>query len=73
MNYNWDWGVFFKSTGVGSETYLDWYITGLGWTIAIAIVAWIIALTAGLDSGRHAHRAEPHRIGHRDLLRRTLP
>ncbi|WP_256346039.1 hypothetical protein, partial [Pseudomonas tolaasii] len=21
MNYNWDWGVFFKSTGVGSETY----------------------------------------------------
>lgn len=24
MNYNWDWGVFFKSTGVGSETYLDW-------------------------------------------------
>ncbi|WP_236477286.1 hypothetical protein, partial [Pseudomonas syringae] len=23
MNYNWDWGVFFKSTGVGSETYLD--------------------------------------------------
>ncbi|MCO3844200.1 amino acid ABC transporter permease, partial [Pseudomonas aeruginosa] len=26
MNYNWDWGVFFKSTGIGSETYLDWYI-----------------------------------------------
>ena len=23
MNYNWDWSVFFKSTGVGSETYLD--------------------------------------------------
>ena len=21
MNYNWDWGVFFKSTGVGSEIY----------------------------------------------------
>ena len=34
MNYNWDWGVFFKSTGVGSETYLDWYLSGLGWTIA---------------------------------------
>ncbi|RYG29234.1 amino acid ABC transporter permease, partial [bacterium] len=25
MNYNWDWSVFFKSTGVGSEIYLDWY------------------------------------------------
>ena len=47
MNYNWDWGVFFKSTGVGSETYLDWFFTGLGWTIAIAIVAWIIALLLG--------------------------
>jgi glutamate/aspartate transport system permease protein len=30
MNYNWDWGVFFKSTGVGSETYFDWYVSGLG-------------------------------------------
>jgi ABC-type amino acid transport system permease subunit len=47
MNYNWDWGVFFKSTGVGSETYLDWFISGLGWTIAIAVVAWIIALLLG--------------------------
>jgi glutamate/aspartate transport system permease protein len=47
MNYNWDWGVFFKSTGVGSETYLDWFISGLGWTIGIAIAAWIIALILG--------------------------
>jgi glutamate/aspartate transport system permease protein len=47
MNYNWDWGIFFKSTGIGSEIYLDWFVTGLGWTIAIAIVGWIIALTLG--------------------------
>ena len=47
MNYNWDWSVFFKSTGVGSETYLDWFISGLGWTIAIAVVAWIVALILG--------------------------
>lgn len=47
MNYNWDWTVFFKSTGVGSETYLDWFISGLGWTIAIAVVAWIVALVLG--------------------------
>ena len=32
MNYNWDWGIFFKSTGIGSEIYLDWFLTGLGWT-----------------------------------------
>lgn len=60
MNYNWDWGVFFKSTGVGSETYLDWYVTGLGWTIAIAIVAWIIALLLGSILG--VMRTVPNRI-----------
>ena len=47
MNYNWDWSVFFKSTGIGQETYLDWFISGLGWTIAIAVVAWIVALMLG--------------------------
>ena len=47
MNYNWDWGIYFKSTGIGSETYLDWFITGLGWTIAIALAGWIIALALG--------------------------
>jgi glutamate/aspartate transport system permease protein len=47
MNYNWDWGIFFKSTGIGSEVYLDWFVTGLGWTIAIALAGWIIALLLG--------------------------
>lgn len=47
MNYHWDWGVFFKSTGIGSEIYLNWFISGLGWTIAISLVAWILALTLG--------------------------
>jgi glutamate/aspartate transport system permease protein len=60
MNYNWDWGVFFKSTGVGSETYLDWYIAGLGWTIAIAVVAWIIALLLGSILG--VMRTVPNRL-----------
>ncbi|SFP69295.1 amino acid ABC transporter permease [Pseudomonas borbori] len=47
MNYNWDWGIFFKSTGIGSEIYLDWFVTGLGWTIAIALAGWVIALLLG--------------------------
>ena len=47
MNYNWDWGVFFKSTGIGDEIYLDWFLAGLGWTIALALTAWIIALLLG--------------------------
>ena len=51
MNYHWDWGVFFKSTGIGSEIYLHWFITGLGWTISLAIVSWIIALFIGTTIG----------------------
>lgn len=47
MNYNWDWGIFFKSTGIGSEIYLDWFVTGLGWTVAIALAGWVIALLLG--------------------------
>ena len=47
MNYNWDWNVFFKSTGIGTEIYLDWFISGLGWTIAVALAGWIIALALG--------------------------
>ncbi|MBI3144524.1 MAG: amino acid ABC transporter permease [Pseudogulbenkiania sp.] len=47
MNYNWDWNVFFKSTGIGNEIYLDWFVSGLGWTIAVALAGWIIALALG--------------------------
>ena len=60
MNYNWDWGVFLRSTGVGHETYFNWFISGLGWTIAIAVVAWIIALLLGSVLG--VMRTVPNRI-----------
>ncbi|OHX21843.1 amino acid ABC transporter permease [Chromobacterium sphagni] len=51
MNYHWDWGVFFKSTGVGSEIYLNWFVTGLGWTLAVALAGWLIALALGTMLG----------------------
>lgn len=48
MDYNWDWGVFFRETTFEpGEIYLDWFIYGLGWTIAIALVGWAIALLLG--------------------------
>ncbi|MFC0711902.1 amino acid ABC transporter permease [Azorhizophilus paspali] len=47
MDYNWDWGVFFRSTGIGDEIYLDWFVAGFGWTLAVALVGWIIALLLG--------------------------
>lgn len=51
MNYHWDWGVFFKPTGVGSEIYLNWFASGLGWTLAVSLSGWIIALLLGIAVG----------------------
>lgn len=47
MDYHWNWKIFFQSTGVGSEVYLDWFVSGLGWTIALSLSAWCIALVLG--------------------------
>ncbi|MCH7336639.1 amino acid ABC transporter permease [Acinetobacter sp. NIPH 2699] len=47
MTYNWNWGVLLQSTGVGDTTYLNWIITGLGWLLVIAVVAWTIAMVLG--------------------------
>ena len=47
MNYSWNWGVLWQSTGVGESTYLHWVLTGLGWLLIIAFVAWTIAMVLG--------------------------
>lgn len=41
MQYNWNWGVLLQ------EPYLGWLISGVGWTIAVASAAWVIAFTLG--------------------------
>ena len=43
MNYHWNWGIFLEQVKGGDETYLDWQITGLGWTLSVAITAWLVA------------------------------
>lgn len=66
MNYHWNWDIFFQTIPSGDETYLMWVIHGLGWTIAISLVAWVIALVIGSIAG--VLRTVPHRglafIGH---------
>lgn len=47
MDYSWNWGVLFQSTGVGDSSYFNWILTGLGWLLVIAIVAWSIAFVLG--------------------------
>jgi glutamate/aspartate transport system permease protein len=41
MNYNWNWSILI------SEPYLGWIVSGLGWTIIVSILAWVIAFTLG--------------------------
>jgi His/Glu/Gln/Arg/opine family amino acid ABC transporter permease subunit len=59
LNYNWNWGIFFEQVKGGEETYLDWLITGFGWTVAVAMTAWVIASILGIAFG--TLRTVPHR------------
>lgn len=47
MNYNWNWSVFLTPVPSGETTYLGWLLTGLQWTVALSLSAWIIALVVG--------------------------
>jgi His/Glu/Gln/Arg/opine family amino acid ABC transporter permease subunit len=51
MNYHWNWGIFLEQVKNGDETYLEWLLTGFGWTVAIALCAWVIALVLGIAVG----------------------
>jgi len=41
MNYNWDWGILFR------DPYAGWILAGLGWTLALSLLAWTIAFSLG--------------------------
>jgi glutamate/aspartate transport system permease protein len=47
VQYNWNWGIFFQPAPDGTGAYWWWLVTGLGWTLATALLAWVIALTLG--------------------------
>jgi glutamate/aspartate transport system permease protein len=47
MNYNWNWGILLSPEPGGTGTYLHYLIVGLGWTLATALAAWVIALLVG--------------------------
>jgi len=47
MKYHWNLRIFFEQIKSGDETYLSWLITGLGWTVAVSLCAWIIAFVLG--------------------------
>jgi glutamate/aspartate transport system permease protein len=51
LNYHWNWGIFAQQVQAGEETYLDWLLSGLGWTVACSLSAWVIALALGTAIG----------------------
>lgn len=59
---SWDWQVFCKSTlegevvqgcfGQGGDiTYLDWLLSAWGWTLSVAVLALVVALSIGALMG----------------------
>ena len=51
MQYNWNWGILWQPAPDGTGAYFGWLISGLGWTIATALSAWVIALALGAVVG----------------------
>jgi len=51
VNYNWHWQVLFEMEPGATGSYLHYLIVGLGWTLATALAAWIIALALGAIIG----------------------
>src|SRR6266478_1130965 len=51
LKYNWNWGVLLQQEPGGTGSYLHYLIVGLGWTLATALAAWVIALLVGAFVG----------------------
>ena len=60
MKYNWNWGVFFQQTPDGDAFYWEWIAHGLVWTLAVSVVAWLIAMIVGSLIG--TIRTTDHRL-----------
>jgi len=51
VNYNWNWKILLEAEPGGTGSYLHYLIVGLGWTLATALAAWVIALALGAFVG----------------------
>lgn len=51
MDYHWNWAIFWKLSPDAQGTYANTLLLGLGWTLATALLAWVIALLLGIFVG----------------------
>ncbi|WP_374351743.1 amino acid ABC transporter permease [Chitinimonas sp.] len=49
--YHWNWMVIFEKVAGTEEYYYQWLLHGLGWTLAVAVGAWTIAMILGSAIG----------------------
>ncbi len=42
-----NWGIFLQETPEGGTQYWEMIVSGLGWTLAVSAVAWVIAFVLG--------------------------
>jgi glutamate/aspartate transport system permease protein len=58
MGYHWNWKILFAPEPGGTGTFLHYLVVGLGWSLATALSAWVIALVIGSIVG--TLRTTPH-------------
>jgi len=51
VSYNWNWAIFGAQSPEGTGTYFAIMLRGLLTTVEVALLAWIIALSAGIAIG----------------------
>jgi glutamate/aspartate transport system permease protein len=51
MAYAWHWEIFLQPAASGETTYLGWMLAGFETTIALSLLAWVIALLLGALMG----------------------
>jgi glutamate/aspartate transport system permease protein len=51
MHYNWNWAILLQKSAEAGGSWLAYLLVGLGWTLAVALSAWVIALTLGAMIG----------------------
>jgi glutamate/aspartate transport system permease protein len=59
VNYNWNWGILLSPEPGGTGTWLHYLFVGLGWSLATALCAWVIALVIGALVGTLRTTANP--------------